>query len=54
MSRNHSWRRYRGPHAEFLKESVCLPSTVHFTGSDRDDNSVVSYDSGFEEVEYAA
>ena len=46
--------KYRGPHAESIKESVCLASYVHFAGSDRDDNSVVSYDSGFEEVEYDA
>ena len=44
--------KYRGPHAESIKESVCLAPIVHFAGSDRDDNSVVSYDSGFEEVEY--
>ena len=46
--------RYRGPHAESIKESAFLASTVHFAGSDRDDNSVVSYDSGIEEVEYDA
>ena len=42
----------RGPHAETTKESACLASTVNFAGSDRDDNSAVSYDSGIEEVEY--
>ena len=45
---------YRGPHSELTKESVCLASTVHFAGSDRDDNSAVSYDSEFEEVDYDA
>ena len=42
--------KYRGPHAELIKESVCLAPTVHFAGSDRDDNSVVLYDSELEEV----
>ena len=46
--------KYPGPHAELTKESVCLASTVNFAGSDRDDNSAVSYDSGIEEVEYDA
>ena len=46
--------KYCGPHAEMTKESVCLASTVHFAGSDRDNNSSVSYDSEFEEVEYDA
>ena len=46
--------RYRGPHAAMMKELVCPAPTVHFAGSDRDDNSVVSYDSGIEEVEYDA
>ena len=49
---NNYVSKYRGSHAESTKESVCLPNTVHFAGSDRDDNSRVPYDSEFEEVEY--
>ena len=50
----HYVSKYRGPHAEATKESVCLASTVNFAGSERDDNSEVLYDSEFEEVKYDA
>ena len=50
MTTNYVFK-YRWPHAELTKESVCIASTVNFSGFDRDDNSLVSYGSEFEEME---